>query len=82
MTGLELYEDDLRAIIKALQKLPDLAGIEGLYGVSVEVSFEDGTEVTIGYGESGDACVKSIYRRYPAPAAARQEAPSDARSQP
>lgn len=53
----EWYPEDLQALLEVMEKLPDLAVIEGIYEVEVKVRTDMDAWAVIGYGESGDPCV-------------------------
>lgn len=55
---MELYHDDLNTLLELLDRVEDLAMVDGVSEIEIRVRVnEESTWAVLGYGESGNPCV-------------------------
>lgn len=55
---MELYPENLKTMLELMDKVEELAAINGVYEVEIRARVDDvETWTVLGYGESGDPCV-------------------------
>lgn len=55
---MELYQDDLNTLLELLDRVEDLAMVNGVSEVEIRVRVNDeSTWAILGYGESGNPCI-------------------------